>query len=168
MAKQGKALSLESFCIKKAEIMAKRAQMTSPHCCTSNFAWVKRDNGWFNFSTTTTATVEILLNPTIIYLAKCMSYPSHFLATTCSALSPGLPYVTGAKKRNPQNVIAKMKEAAIQLPIWLVVVTRSRTGRDRVLRWPRTAGDSGSKGSMQKMNSTRAPVTKHEARWAGR
>ena len=38
-----------------------------------------------------------LLQP--VYFAKCKSYASHFLAFTCSTLNPGLPYVSGAKKR---------------------------------------------------------------------
>ena len=102
---------------------------------------------------------------TIVYFAKCRSYPSHFLDCTCGTVRPGVPYVRGAKKRKHQKTAAKITPAAIQLPIWLDVATRSRTGRDRVLRCPLIAGgDSGSWGSMQKMNSTRAPVTRQDAR----
>lgn len=77
--------------------------------------------------------------------------------------------MSGAKKKKLQKTTARMTPVAIQLPSWLEVATRSRTGREGVLRWPLEADDSSaSRGSMQKMNSTRAPVTRQEARCAGR
>lgn len=116
----------------------------------------------------------------IFHFAKCKSYPSHFLAITCSALKPGLPYVNGRKNHHPPIVTASTTPLAAQSASILCPLMRSLAGTTTLLP-PRSLFllgvlfcvccrkfSSRPTGSRLKTNSSSAPVTRADARCAGK
>lgn len=126
-----------------------------------------------------------------IYFAKCKSYPSHFLALTCSGVKPGFPYVNGKKYHHPPitNInttpVAAHSMSILPCPILSLALTRllPKPGATPFffaallflddLDAPSVmvlseVTESRATGSRLQMNSRRAPVTSAEARCAGR
>ena len=114
-----------------------------------------------------------------LYFAKCKSYPNHFLATTCSAVKPGFPYVNGKNHHHPATTAASTTPLAahsanipprcrvsVLFPVRSTLFFGPPVG---FLPWICALTlSSKATGSRLKTNSSRAPVTRAEARCAGR
>lgn len=121
-----------------------------------------------------------------VYLAKWKSHVSnHFIPTIFSTLHPGYPYVNGANHKNPNSVATTMVVPTARKTSWSwsLITTAAEP-------WPfshagggaprgslagmtgvpgtTTPGDTGPSKPREKRNWARAPVTRQDAKWAGR